>query len=69
MYPGSRMAIPTSVYSLPLVLAEQVGGWDSDPTAIGEDMHMLLKCYFETAGDLLVSATCQVTPNEAGGEC
>ncbi|KAJ6105308.1 hypothetical protein N7523_010118 [Penicillium sp. IBT 18751x] len=57
MYPGSSMAIPTSVYSLPLSLVEQVGGWDSDPTAIGEDMHMLLKCYFGTAGDL------------AGGEC
>jgi hypothetical protein len=38
------ISIPTSVYSLPLALAEAVGGWDADPTAIGEDMHMLLKC-------------------------
>lgn len=53
MYPGTTISIPTSVYSLPLSLAEKVGGWDSDPTAIGEDMHMMLKCYFETAGNLL----------------
>ncbi|KAJ5272384.1 hypothetical protein N7478_007509 [Penicillium angulare] len=53
MYPGTLISIPTSVYSLPLTLAQKVGGWDSDPTAIGEDMHMLLKCYFETAGNLI----------------
>lgn len=53
MYPGTWISIPTSVYSLPLSLAEKVGGWDSDPTAIGEDMHMLLKCYFETAGNVI----------------
>ena len=53
MYPGTSISIPTSVYSLPLSLADKVGGWDSDPTAIGEDMHMLLKCYFETAGNLV----------------
>ena len=53
MYPGTSLSIPTSVYSLPLSLAEKVGGWDSDPTAIGEDMHMMLKCYFETAGNLV----------------
>ena len=53
MYPGTMISIPTSVYSLPLSLAEKVGGWDSDPTAIGEDMHMLLKCYFETAGNVI----------------
>lgn len=56
MYPGSPISIPTSVYSLPLVLAERVGGWDGDPTAIGEDMHMLLKCYFETGGDIVPRA-------------
>ncbi|KAL4740556.1 glycosyl transferase family group 2-domain-containing protein [Aspergillus similis] len=53
MYPGSTISIPTSVYSLPLTLASTVGGWDSDPTSIGEDMHMMLKCYFETNGDLV----------------
>jgi Glycosyl transferase family group 2 len=50
MHPDAVLAIPTSVYSVPLVLAEKVGGWDGDATAIGEDMHMLLKCYFETGG-------------------
>ncbi|KAG2412934.1 hypothetical protein HFD88_010492 [Aspergillus terreus] len=53
MYLGSSLSIPTSVYSLPLSLAEDVGGWDSDATAIGEDMHMMLKCYFETAGNVV----------------
>ncbi|KAF4212100.1 hypothetical protein CNMCM8980_002093 [Aspergillus fumigatiaffinis] len=53
MYPGTCVSIPTSVYSLPLSLAERIGGWDSDSTAIGEDMHMMLKCYFETAGNVV----------------
>ncbi|KKK13941.1 hypothetical protein ARAM_005608 [Aspergillus rambellii] len=53
MHPNASISIPTSVYSLPLTLAEKVGGWDSDPTSIGEDMHMMLKCYFETAGNLV----------------
>ncbi|KAF7591868.1 hypothetical protein BBP40_000910 [Aspergillus hancockii] len=53
MYPGTIVSIPTSVYSLPLSLAERIGGWDSDPTAIGEDMHMMLKCYFKTAGNVV----------------
>ena len=53
MYPGCAIVIPTSVYSLPLALASCVGGWDGDSTSIGEDMHMLLKCYFETAGDVI----------------
>jgi hypothetical protein len=34
--PWATVHIPTSVYSLPLILAEEVGGWDGDPTAIGE---------------------------------
>lgn len=53
MHPGCAIVIPTSVYSLPLALARRVGGWDGDSTSIGEDMHMLLKCYFETAGDVI----------------
>jgi hypothetical protein len=48
--PFAPIHIPTSVYSLPLTLAQDVGGWDGDATAIGEDMHMLLKCYFNTGG-------------------
>lgn len=56
MYPGSPIMIPTSVYTIPLQLAKRVGGWDSDATAIGEDMHMLLKCYFGTNGDIITRA-------------
>jgi hypothetical protein len=41
------------VYSLPLPLAETVGGWDGSPEAIGEDMHMLLKTYFNSHGRLV----------------
>lgn len=51
--PWAPIHIPTSVYSLPLGLAESVGGWDGDPTAIGEDMHMLLKAYFNSHGSLV----------------
>lgn len=71
MFPGSPISIPTSVYSLPLSLAEKVGGWDSDATAIGEDMHMLLKCYFETGGNVVTrvvyipASQCNVS-SEAG---
>ncbi|KAJ5669857.1 hypothetical protein N7462_010927 [Penicillium macrosclerotiorum] len=73
MYPGTWISIPTSVYSLPLSLAEKVGGWDSDPTAIGEDMHMLLKCYFETAGNVITrvvyvpASQCNVSSDRARG--
>jgi len=45
--------IPTSVYSLPLSIAEEVGGWDGDPTITGEDMHMLLKLYFSSSTRLI----------------
>lgn len=46
------IAIPASVYTLPLTLASSIGGWDTGPSAIGEDMHMMLKCYFATNGRL-----------------
>lgn len=42
-----------SVYSLSLHLVDLVDGWDADATAIGEDMHMLLKCFFSTNGRLM----------------
>lgn len=54
LYQGSRVCIPTSVYSLPMTLVEHVGGWDTGPGAIGEDMHMYLKCFFSLAGNLKV---------------
>lgn len=50
--PGTPVLIPTSVYTIPLALAEDVGGWDGDATAIGEDMHMMVKAYFNSHGRL-----------------
>lgn len=52
LYQGSTIAPPTSVYSLPLVLVDRVGGWDCDSEAIGEDLHMYLKCFFALNGNL-----------------
>lgn len=54
LYTGSNVCIPTSVYSLPMTLVDRVGGWDTDPGAIGEDMHMYLKCFFALSGNLKV---------------
>ncbi|CAG8447377.1 5016_t:CDS:2 [Diversispora eburnea] len=44
------LAFPCSTYSLSMVLAEQVGFWDTDKDAVGEDLHMWLKCFFKTGG-------------------
>ncbi|POR36376.1 Uncharacterized protein TPAR_03425 [Tolypocladium paradoxum] len=52
LYRGSAIAPPTSVYSLPLELVDRVGGWDCDAEAIGEDLHMYLKCFFALNGNL-----------------
>ncbi|KAG5987584.1 hypothetical protein E4U54_004934 [Claviceps lovelessii] len=52
LYPGSTIAPPTSVYSLPLTLVDRVGGWDCDAEAIGEDLHMYIKCFFALNGNL-----------------
>lgn len=54
LYRGSTIAPPTSVYSVPLELVDRVGGWDCDPEAIGEDLHMYLKCFFALNGNLTV---------------
>jgi hypothetical protein len=53
MYPTSSVAVPVTVFSLPLSLLERVGGWDTDPTGIADDYHMMLKCYFRTDGDMV----------------
>jgi len=50
LYDG--IGFPMSVYSLPMELAHRVGFWDTCASAIGEDMHMFLKCFFETNGAL-----------------
>lgn len=45
--PGrSGIAIPIAVYTVTLPLVHLAQGWDTGPGAIGEDMHMMLKCYF-----------------------
>ncbi|CAJ2500986.1 Uu.00g038390.m01.CDS01 [Anthostomella pinea] len=54
LYRGSSIAPPTSVYSLPLQLVDRVGGWDCDSDAIGEDLHMYIKCFFALNGNLTV---------------
>lgn len=54
LYSSSTIAPPTSVYSLPLELIDRVGGWDCDSEAIGEDLHMYLKCWFALNGNLTV---------------
>lgn len=52
LYSSSVIAPPTSVYSLPLELVDRVGGWDCDSEAIGEDLHMFIKCFFALNGHL-----------------
>ncbi|OAA73165.1 hypothetical protein ISF_00066 [Cordyceps fumosorosea ARSEF 2679] len=52
LYNGSVLSPPTSVYSVPLALVDRVGGWDTDAEAIGEDLHMFVKCFFATNGHL-----------------
>lgn len=54
IYPTSGIKIPTSVYSLSMELANNIGFWDSGPEAIGEDMHMFVKCFLSTGGNLQV---------------
>lgn len=72
LYEGSNVCIPTSVYSLPMTLVEHVGGWDTGPGAIGEDMHMYIKCFFALSGNLDVrivyaaASQCNVS-SDAGG--
>lgn len=72
MYPNSSVCIPTSVYSLPVTLVEQVGGWDADYGAIGEDLHMYLKCFFALSGNLQVqviyapASQCNITSGFTG---
>lgn len=39
---------PCSVYSVAMLLAHKVNFWDAGPEAIGEDMHMALKCWTAT---------------------
>ncbi|KAK6095170.1 hypothetical protein MT418_004622 [Batrachochytrium dendrobatidis] len=54
LYPSSPVKIPCSAYSVSMDLAISIGFWDTDPGSIGEDMHMYLKCFFSTNGQLIV---------------
>ncbi|KAK9421950.1 putative Glycosyl transferase family group 2-domain-containing protein [Seiridium unicorne] len=72
LYRGSSIAPPTSVYSVPMVLVDRVGGWDCDSEAIGEDLHMYLKCFFAMNGNLtsrtVLSPVSQSNVNGDGGK-
>ncbi|KAI8979222.1 hypothetical protein BDF20DRAFT_819754 [Mycotypha africana] len=47
---GRGIGFPCSTYTVSCKLADQVGYWDTDADAVGEDMHMFLKCIFKTKG-------------------
>ncbi|KAJ3114859.1 hypothetical protein HDU96_001556 [Phlyctochytrium bullatum] len=56
LYPSSPVKIPCSAYSVSMDLCLSVGFWDAGPEAIGEDMHMYLKCFFSTDGKVIVKS-------------
>ena len=53
-YPFSKKQAPCSAYSLSVTLASSVGLWDANAEAMGEDLHMFLKCFFSTQGHLKI---------------
>ena len=73
IYTGSGAKIPTSAYSLSMSLAANVGFHDAGPQAIGEDMHMYIKCLFSTGGNLITetiyspASQLDVVAGERGG--
>jgi hypothetical protein len=54
LYHNSPVKFPCSAYSVSMELACSVGFWDASAEAIGEDMHMYLKCFFSTEGKVIV---------------
>ncbi|RKP04202.1 hypothetical protein CXG81DRAFT_5546, partial [Caulochytrium protostelioides] len=56
LYPGSAIKTPCSAYSVSMNLALSVGFWDAGAEAIGEDLHMYLKCFFATDGRVIVKS-------------
>jgi hypothetical protein len=54
LYQDSPIKLPCSAYSLSLSLAHAVDCWDTNAEAIGEDLHMFLKCFFATRGQVIV---------------
>lgn len=69
-YKSSYICPPTSVYSLPLTLVDKAGGWDAGDVAIGEDLHMYIKCFFALHGNLttrtVLSAASQSNVHSSG---
>ena len=73
IYDGSAVRIPTSAYSISVALARTIDFWDADATAIGEDMHTMLKAYFDTGGAVEVEtiwspASCLDVVSDAHGQ-
>ncbi|KAJ3306197.1 hypothetical protein HDU76_004883 [Blyttiomyces sp. JEL0837] len=56
LYSSSPVKIPCSAYSVSMDLCIAVNFWDPGPEAIGEDLHMYLKCFFCTEGNLIVKS-------------
>ncbi|KAK9235887.1 hypothetical protein V1525DRAFT_380567 [Lipomyces kononenkoae] len=52
LFENSTVKIPTSVFSITMALARYVEFWDTGPEAIGDELHMYLKCFFQTGGQL-----------------
>ena len=50
----SHVKFAISAYSLSLQLAHNVDYWDTDTHAVAEDMHMALKCFFATQGNVIM---------------
>lgn len=55
--------LPCSVYTVTMLLAQSVDFWDAGPEAIGEDVHMALKCWTHT------KMTLQLTPIYIPASC
>ena len=53
-YPFSVKQAPCSAYSMSANLSYGIGLWDVDAGAIGEDLHMFLKCFYSTQGQMKV---------------
>jgi hypothetical protein len=54
LLPSSPAKLPLSTYSISMDLCISVDFWDTGSEAIGEDMHMFLKCFFATSGRIIV---------------
>ena len=73
IFQSSPIKFPCSAYSVSMPLVLTTNGWDAGPEAIGEDLHMFLKCFFETKGRVIVktifspASQCNVAASGTGG--